>query len=222
MYAVVASTLLVLVLGTGHRSLAAQTTVRGKLAINEKGGKLAKDIADAVLWLDGPKTARPSQAEIVTKEKAMVPAVVVVAPGSSVSFSNLDPFNHNVFSVSPEATFDLGSYGRGNARSATFQKPGVVRVYCNVHAQMGAVVLVVESPLVTRPGTDGTFHFDNVPPGSYTLTVWHERGGRTTQKIEVGRTEGAPLSLALDASGFKPQAHLNKFGKPYENDGRRY
>jgi plastocyanin len=211
-----------LVLEPRGRALAGQATIRGKLAIKDRGGKLATDVADGVVWLEGAKTVRPVQAEIVTKNKAMVPGIVVVAPGSTVSFPNLDPFNHNVFSVSPEASFDLGSYGRGSARSASFQKPGVVRVYCNVHAQMGAVVLVLETSWVARPSTDGSWQIDNVPPGSYTLVAWHERGGRFSERIEVTRSGSAPVAVSLDATGFTARPHLNKFGKSYDNDGRRY
>lgn len=222
MRAVVVLALLAGVLQPRGGPLAGQAAVRGKLAIKDKGGKLAKDVADAVVWLEGPKSARPTQVEVVTKDKAMVPGVVVLAPGSTVAFPNLDPFNHNVFSVSPEATFDLGSYGRGIARSASLQKPGLVRVYCNVHAQMGTVILVLETPYIARPGTDGAFQFDRVPPGPYTLVAWHERGGRTSERIEVSAAGQTDVALSLDASGFKAQPHLNKFGKPYDADGRRY
>ena len=203
--------------------LAAQASaVRGKLVLKERGGKPASGLTDAVIWLEGPKTGRPSSVEVATRKKELIPGVIVVAPGSTVSFPNHDPFNHNVFSLSPEATFDLGLYGRGEARSAKFDRPGIVRVYCNVHAQMWAAVLVIESPLVTRPGADGTFGFDAVPPGAYTLTAWHDRGGQTSRKIVVGAAGLTDIQLALDASGHMHKAHLNKFGKPYQSEGRRY
>ena len=203
-------------------TISAQGTVQGKLAIKEKGGKFAKDLSNAVIWLEGPTTARPTQAEIVTKDKAMVPGVLVVAPGSTIAFPNLDPFNHNVFSLSAEAAFDLGLYGRGTARSTSVHQPGIVRVYCNVHAQMGAVVVVVPSPFVARPNVDGTFLIANVPAGSYRLTAWDERGGSISERLVVSHERLADLALTIDATGFKVQPHLNKFGKPYDSDGRRY
>jgi plastocyanin len=197
-------------------------SVRGKLVLKDRGGKLASDVPDAVVWLEGPKTARATTTEIATRKKELIPSVVVVAPGSSVTFPNYDPFNHNVFSVSPEAPFDLGLYGRGDSRTAKFEKPGIVRVYCNVHAQMWAAVLVIESPFVARPSVDGGFALDGVPAGKYTLMAWHDRGGQTGRPIEVGPAGVADLELALDASGHTHKAHLNKFGKPYQSEGRRY
>ena len=148
--------------------------------------------------------------------------MVVVSPGSTVAFPNLDPFNHNVFSVSPEAVFDLGLYGRGESRSIAFATSGAVRIYCNVHAQIWAVVMVLETSLVTRPGADGSFQFGDLRPGNYTLSAWHERGGRTAHPLVVGPAGGNDVRLSLDASGFIHKAHLNKFGKPYQSEGRRY
>jgi len=196
--------------------------VRGKLNLKDRGGKSAPDLSEAVIWLEGAKGARPGQVEIATRKKELIPGVVVVAPGSSVAFPNHDPFNHNVFSVSPDAPFDLGLYGRGETRSARFDRPGIVPVYCNVHAQMWAVVVVLESPFVARPGVDGTFEFGGVPAGTYTLSAWHNRGGHTARKIEVAAGGLTGLELALDASGHRHTAHLNKFGKPYPSEGRRY
>jgi plastocyanin len=195
--------------------------VRGKLAIVEKGGKRGRDLADAVVWLAGPSAPRPGSVDIVTQRKQFTPAAVVVGTGSTVAFPNHDPFNHNVFSVSEETSFDLGLYGRGETRSVKFPKPGVIHVYCNIHAQMGAVVVVVDAPWHARPAADGSFVISGVPVGDYTIHTWHPRGGRSQTRITV--RVGAPeLDLSLDASGFKPKPHLNKFGKPYPNEGRRY
>ncbi len=196
--------------------------VKGNLTLKDKGGKLAADVTDAIVWLDGGPPARPHDAEIVTRDKQLIPSVVVVAPGSSVAFPNHDPFNHNVFSLSPEAVFDLGLFGRGDSRSMTFSKPGLVRIYCNIHAQMWAVVMVLATGWVARPGPDGTWQIPNVPPGSYTMTAWHERGGQVSQPLVVGAAGNADVRLALDASGFKPKPHTNKLGKPYQSEGRRY
>lgn len=213
---------LVLLCALGWARAESQIDLRGKVTIKDKGGKLAPDVADAVVWLEDVRGAKPAQVEIVTKNKVMIPSVVAVAPGSSVAFPNLDPFNHNVFSLSEEASFDLGLYGRGVSRSASFQKPGIIRVYCNVHPQMWAAVLVVDTPFLARPGSDGAFSLSNVPPGRYTLVAWHERGGRQSQAVTVAAGQPVDVSVVLDATGFKSRGHLNKFGKPYPTDGRRY
>jgi len=198
-------------------------TVTGNLTILDKGGKRATDLADAVVWLEGMGgIPRPVRVEINTHDKQFLPRVVAVPVGSTVAFPNHDAFDHNVFSQSEEASFDLGLYGRGQIRTAQFPKPGIVRVYCNVHATMNAYVLVRDGPHFTQPGADGAFTFSGVTPGSYTIHVWHERGGHQVLDLEVedGGTSG--VALRLDASGWKRRPHLNKHGKPYAAQGRRY
>ena len=214
--------MLALATATAVVPASAQADLRGKLTILDKGGKRAPDVVTAVIWLDGAKGGRAGNVQIVTQDKSFAPAIVVVAPGSSVSFPNYDAFNHNVFSLAEEAPFDLGLYGRGETRVAKFERPGIVPVYCNVHAQMSAVVVVLESPVYTRPGADGSFMLSGVPPGWYQLKVWHDRGGSLSQTIEVGPGGLAPIALTLDASSYRLKPHRNKFGKPYPSEGRRY
>ena len=111
--------------------------------------------------------------------------MLVVPVGSTVSFPNHDPFNHNVFSLSEENPFDLGLYGRDEVRSVRFARPGLVRVYCNVHAQMSALVVVRDNPWYAQPASDGSFTLGPVPPGSYALHAWHERAPELTRPLEV-------------------------------------
>jgi len=146
-----------------------------------------------------------------------------VTAGSTVEFPNSDPFDHNVFSLSQEGLFDLGLYGRGMAKSTGFTRPGIIRVYCNVHAQMSAFVVVRDSPFYAQPGGDGSFSIGPVPPGSYTLRAWHERASELPpQTVQVGASGLSRLELQLDARGYKFVQHLNKFGQPYPTRGRRY
>jgi plastocyanin len=161
--------------------------------------------------------ARP--AEIATRDKRFMPRVTVVPRGSAVGFPNRDPIFHNVFSVSPGNRFDLGRYREGQSRTARFDQAGLVRVYCNVHEQMVAYVLVVETPYHALAGEDGRFRIDGVPPGRGTLAIWHERAGSLRVPIEV--PPARPIHIRLEASPARDAHHLNKFGRPYgsEPDG---
>ncbi|MDX2194375.1 MAG: carboxypeptidase regulatory-like domain-containing protein [Gemmatimonadales bacterium] len=218
-----AGLLLLAALSAGSRPLGAQgAVVGGSVVVTDRGDRPADDVAQAVVWLSGPGAPRaaPVRAEIATEGKQFLPRVLVVPAGSSVSFPNHDPFNHNVFSLSDEAPFDLGQYGRGEAKAVTFARPGIVRVYCNIHATMAAFVVVTPGALHAQPGGDGSFAIRGVPPGTWTLTAWHERAPLVTQPLAV--RADTTLRLALDARGFAFQPHLNKFGRPYTTGGRRY
>lgn len=203
---------------------AGRAAVAGRMTIIDKGDRPAEDVGQAVIWLAGPEAPAPTpvEAEITTSNKALSPHVLVVPVGSTVSFPNHDPFNHNVFSLSEENPFDLGLYGRGEARSVRFTRPGIVQIYCNVHAQMSAIVVVRDNPWYTQPQSDGTFSLASVPAGTYTLHAWHERVPEVTRQVQVPAGGIADLTLGLDARGYQFKPHLNKFGQPYPQQGRRY
>jgi plastocyanin len=196
--------------------------VRGRLTVLDKGSAQADDVGQAVVWLDGAGPVQPVDAEITTSEKSFSPHLLVVPIGSTVSFPNHDPFNHNVFSLSEEQPFDLGLYGRGEIRSVRFGHAGIIRVYCNVHAQMSALVVVRDGPHFAQPGSDGTFVLARVPPGRYQLHAWHERAEEVVQPLAVPAGGLAGISLQLDARGYRFKPHLNKYGQPYPQEGRRY
>jgi hypothetical protein len=155
---------------------------------------------------------------MVMKGKAFLPRVVVVPVGGSVEFPNEDPIFHNVFSVSGENRFDLALYKRPKSGSWTFQHPGVVRVYCNIHPQMSAVVLVRDNPYYARVAQDGSFSIEGVPAGRHVLKAWHERAGEVSTEVNVPAEGQAGAQLVLDASGFKRAQHKNKYGKDYSSD----
>ena len=198
--------------------------VSGRVTLVERGNKPSNDVAQAVLWLEGRnlKGVTPTSATVLTEGKEFRPRVTVVTVGSSVVFPNNDPFNHNVFSLSRGSSFDLGLYGRGEAKSSKFTRPGVIEVYCNVHATMAAFILVRDNPYFTQPAGDGSFSISGVPPGKYVLHAWHERTKEITKDVEVG-AEGLPdMVLELDARRYKFVGHLNKYGQPYSEGGARY
>jgi len=201
--------------------------VAGRIVILEKDNKPSPDLSDAVLYLETPAAvttaARPVTVEIAITDKTYAPHVVVVPLGSTVRFPNHDPFNHNVFSASEPNSFDLGLYGRGEAKSNTFAHPGLVRVYCNVHPRMVAYVLVMENRYYAQPANDGSFAIDNVPAGRYRLHVWHERIPSEVIK-DVSAGGGEPrgeLQIALNARGYSWQPHRNKYGRNYPTNAGR-
>jgi plastocyanin len=196
--------------------------VRGRLTVTDRGDHQAKDVGQAVVWLDRPGPVPPVTMDITTADKEFSPHVLVVPVGSTVAFPNHDPFNHNVFSLSAEQPFDLGLYGRGQTRSIKLEHAGIIRVYCNVHAQMSALIVVRDGPYFTQPSGDGSFVLPQVPAGRYLLHAWHERAEEVVEPVDVPAGGLADVSLQLDARGYRFKPHLNKHGQPYPQEGRRY
>jgi len=128
------------------------------------------------------------------KDSHFDPELVVIPVGSTVQFPNSDPIFHNVFSLSKAQPFDLGFYPRGQIRTVKFSRPGVVQVYCHIHANMYAAIVVTESPWFAKPSTEGTFSFHDVPAGHYRLTAWHKVAGFHAVEINV------PESGTVDAT----------------------
>ena len=198
-------------------------TITGKVELVEKGGRKATDLSDVVVYVEGARVKpRPATATMVMKGKAFSPRVVVVPVGGTVDFPNEDPIFHNAFSVSGENRFDLQLYKRPKVGSFTFQHPGIVKVYCNIHPQMSAVVVVRDNPLFTRAAADGGFTIENVPPGRYTVKAWNERAGEAAAEVTVAESGEAQARFALDASSYKAVSHKNKFGKDYQSTDEKY
>jgi plastocyanin len=211
---------LVAVLGTA--ASAGAGTVQGRISVVEKGGRPVADASDAVVSVDGIKAKpKPTRTTVTMKGKSFLPRVVAVGVGSTVDFPNEDPIFHNVFSVSGDNRFDLDLYKRPKSGSWTFTHPGLVRIYCNIHPQMSAVVMVRDNPYFTKAAPDGSFTIDDVPAGRYVVRAWHERGGESTVEVTVPAQGQVTAELLLDASKFKRVPHKNKFGKDY-GSGEKY
>ena len=147
---------------------------------------------------DAPKTAvQPMRAEIRQRNENFVPRVVAVTVGSTVDFPNDDPIYHNVFSLSRTKTFDLGRFPQGKSRGEVFDKPGVVKVFCQIHSHMSATVMVFDHPWFAVPDEQGTFDLPGLPPGMHQITAWHERLGDTTQQIRVEGGRAAAVDFVL-------------------------
>jgi plastocyanin len=206
-------------------SARAQADVVGQIHIVERPGDATHDLGQAVVWLEAvrrpgatiatPASSAPAAGAIEMKEREFAPHVRIVRIGGSVEFPNDDPFSHNVFSSTPLGPFDLGLYRTGSTRAATFARPGVYPIYCNIHHRMVSFVIAVPTPWYTQAANDGRFALRDVPPGTYVLHAWHERGGETTRTLTLGPGATPPLQIALDARGYTVPSHLNKFGQPY-------
>lgn len=144
---------------------------------------------DAFVYLepvDAPAPPAPAAAaEIVQRDRTIMPHVSVVRVGQLVEFPNEDDVFHNLFSLSPGNRFSLGRYAPEVTETHTFEAPGVVRLFCDIHAEMAGVILVVESPYVARVGPDGSYEIADVPAGSYRAIGWHPTAGADTTAVEV-------------------------------------
>ena len=177
---------------------------------------------DAVVWLPGVRAvgARPpSRAGITQHEKRFDPHVLAVAKGTIVAFPNLDRIYHNVFSLTPGSEFDLGLYRGGSSREVKLETPGLVRVYCNIHSQMAAYVMVIDGTAFAVTDAAGRYRIPGVPAGRHVVRVWHERGGGKEAPLEVAAGEPATFDAKLDASGYREQPHKNKQGRDYPPAG---
>jgi len=143
--------------------------------------------------------AAPMQGSIAQRDEQFVPHVVAVTAGSSVAFPNEDPFFHNVFSLSRGASFNLGRYPSGASRSRVVARPGIIKVFCEIHSHMSAVIRVFDHPWFTSPSEDGSFTIDNVPAGEHTLAAWHERIGERRDRVTIraGATTQVTFTLPV-------------------------
>ena len=204
---------------------AAQGVVSGRVAMQEKPGEPTKDFDATVVYLmpkGAPGRFAETKAQMAMNGRQFAPRVRVITTGSTVEYANQDPFSHNIFSTAPGASFDLGTYGSGVAKSTPFKKAGAYPVYCNIHAQMTAFVVVVSTSHYTQAGADARWKIASVPAGKWELHVWHERAPEVTQDLDVPAAGLANVDVTLDARGFKQVAHKDKMGKDYTATGIRY
>jgi plastocyanin len=206
-------------------SAAPAEEVRGVVQITARGGKglsLESDVSQAVVSFEPAGGAPPRRSdapfEIVTRQKQFQPRVLVVPKGARVRFPNQDPILHNVFSVSPGNSFDLGLYNRGPGKEQKLDQPGLVRVFCNVHHSMVAYILVLNTPYYTQPGPDGKFTLAGLPKGPGKLTVWHEQTDPWT--IDVTLPQPGPITARVEVVRPRIPPHLNKTGQSYFRSGR--
>jgi len=162
-----------------------------------------RDISDrltSVVYVeDAPKAQAgvPGHVVLDQRDERFVPHVLAITTGTVVDFPNSDRIYHNVFSLSKTRPFDLGRYAAGRSKAVTFDRPGVVRVFCDIHSHMNAFILVFNHPFFALTDTDGRYRIDNVPPGTYNLVAWNEGVSSGPQAVVVPEGGEAELDFAL-------------------------
>lgn len=194
---------------------AAGGKVAGKVVI-QSGAHTKKDAGNAVVYLEGVADdgKAPPPPKMWQRDKQFDPQVVVVVKGQSIEFPNADTVFHNVFSVSKAARFDLGLYKSGESKGVTFKRAGVVDVYCNIHPQMLAKILVVENRWFAKTSKSGEFSIEGVPPGTYAIVGWlaHGKPWKGTVTIVEGKTAKLDIPLVEERG---TEDHARKDGTPY-------
>lgn len=162
------------------------------------------------------KVARGKTREIKQADKQFQPQSLVVQRGTRVVFPNLDSVFHNVFSLSKGNTFDLGTYRAGDKPGTyVFLTPGVVDIFCNMHSQMNASVLVVPNHHFTQVGSDGSFKLDGVPAGKHRVIAWTPNAPQVAQQVTVRPHGDATVDFTLEGGSEGAPKHNDKFGMPY-------
>jgi hypothetical protein len=202
-------------------------TVSGAVEItnsHEPAVRKNKDYSGVVIWLKPiGKPAPPSPPRhdsMKQKDRHFTPHVLAIPVGSIVDFPNLDPIYHNAFSNFSGQPFDTSLYAPNTSKSQTFKIPGIVRVFCNIHPTMSAIIAVVPSPWYATTPTSGRFTIPNVPAGEYQLQIFHERSLPDVihflERTITVPDEGVTLPLiSISETGYIPAPHTNKYGQPY-------
>src|ERR1700739_597005 len=186
----------------------------------------------AVIWLE-PLPGSPvlpfspeGKSTLLQKNRTFVPHLQVIPVGAVVQFPNADPFFHNVFSLYDGKRFDLGLYEAGSTKSVTFSHEGVSYIFCNIHPEMSAVVLVLSTPLYAVAEAGNSFILRNIPPGDYRFHIWIEGVPKSFLVHEDRRVHLPPRPLDLGTikapiSGNGSTVHTNKFGNPYSPEPQK-
>jgi plastocyanin len=214
---------LLLLPGTG---LAASVGGRVELVFSKDPNvRKRMDYSGVVVWLEPVSApvslpAKTQHAEMIQKGKEFSPHVLAITLGTTVNFPNYDPIFHNAFSNYDGQIFDIGLYPPGTTRSIGFRREGVVRVFCNIHPSMSAVILVLKSPYFSVSDKSGSFQIAGVPPGSYRIRVFHERATEQTlaalsHTIEIVEEHVQLPPVSVSESGYLQVPHTNKYGKDY-------
>ncbi len=215
----------ILLLVVSCAACAQEDTVSGTVVVHRNGRPL-KNASGAVVWLtpakgDAPKPPADKVFRLTQKNKRFEPHLLVVPIGSAVLFPNQDPFFHNVFSVYEGTRFDLGLYESGSSREVRFTRPGPSYIFCNIHPEMSAVVMVMTTPYYATTDEAGDYSIERVPPGEYELSVWYESAQPEQLKQLQRKVTVSPAGARLDpvtilAAPSLAANHKNKYSQDYE------
>jgi plastocyanin len=173
--------------------------------VSDLGAAAHRDLPDrtrSVVYLEtAPRGAfeqtETGRAILDQRNETFVPHVLAITTGTTVDFPNSDRIYHNVFSLSKTASFDLGRYPMGHSKSVRFDKPGIVRVFCEIHSHMSAFILVFSHPFFAMTDGDGRYRIDNVPPGNYSVIAWNEGASSEPAPVAVPSGGAAELDVTL-------------------------
>ncbi|MGO4883768.1 MAG: carboxypeptidase regulatory-like domain-containing protein [Bryobacteraceae bacterium] len=184
-----------------------------------------RDFKDVVVWLesvdgDPPLRIPVRHFRMAQKNKHFTPHVLAIPVGATVDFPNQDPIFHNVFSNYNGQIFDLSLYKPNTSRDVVFKRVGIVRVFCNIHPTMSAIIAVLDTPWFAVTDATGSYTMRDVPPGSYKLHIFHERATDETlnalvQQITVDSAARTLLSVRISETGYIPAPHKNKYERDY-------
>lgn len=167
--------------------------------VNDLGMHAAHEQPDqrrSVIYLESAPSlafpdSEPQRATLDQRNETFIPHVLAITVGTTVDFPNSDRVYHNVFSLSGTKRFDLGRYAAGRSRSVRFDRPGIVRVFCEIHSHMSAFILVFNHRYFAVTAADGRYQISRVPPGRYTLVAWNEGSIRESRPIVIAEDGGA-------------------------------
>lgn len=170
---------------------------------------------------DAAPLASKQHVTMLQKNKMFTPHLLPIATGTTVDLPNADPIFHNAFSSYSGQIFDVGLYPPGTSRSVHFTRPGVVRVFCNIHPTMSAIILVLNTPYFATTAKDGSFEM-NLPPGDYDVKVFHERATEQTLsglslRIVVGNDPVRLPPIAVSEAGYLLAPHKDKYNRDYQS-----
>jgi plastocyanin len=209
---------------------AAGATVSGRVSLSASSVPAVskrQDYSGVVVWLEPSRAAAPSaapacagRARVIQKDKQFIPHVLAIQVGTGVALPNLDPIYHSAFSTFSGQIFDLGLYPPATSRTVTFRHPGIVRVFCNIHPTMSAVIVVLKDPWFAVSEATGTFSIPNVPAGEYQMHVFHERAAQKIldaleRRVTAGGRDLALPPFTISETGYVEEPHKNKYGQDY-------